>query len=88
LWPAELPEAIPTAFIGTPEDEFAINRVFLDRGARDSLAFVSLVWHPWSLARLDPEMRMLELTFRHARTLGLEAGTYADLLARVSSPTA
>jgi hypothetical protein len=88
LWPADLPEAIPTAFIKTPEDEFAINRVFLDRAARDSLGFVSLVWHPWSLGRLDPEMRMLELTFRHARALGLKERTYADLLAQVSGASA
>jgi hypothetical protein len=29
---------------------------------------------------------MLDLTFRHVRTLGLEAGTYADLLAALSDP--
>ncbi|MFB3880889.1 MAG: polysaccharide deacetylase family protein [Armatimonadota bacterium] len=84
LWPAELPEAIPASFIKTPEDEFAINRVFLERVARDALTFVSLVWHPWSLHRFDPEMRMLDLTFRHARELGLEPATYAGLLERVS----
>jgi hypothetical protein len=88
LWPAELPEAIPPAFVKTPEEEFAINRVFLDRAAGDPLTFVSLIWHPWSLHRFDPGMRMLELTFRHARTLGLEPGTYADLLARVSGTAA
>jgi peptidoglycan/xylan/chitin deacetylase (PgdA/CDA1 family) len=88
LWPAELPEAIPTAFVTTPEEEFAINHVFLDRAQQDSLTFVSLIWHPWSLGRFDPEMRMLELTLRHAHRLGLKTGTYADLLAQVSGASA
>ncbi len=84
LWPPEMPEAIPPRFIQTPEQEFAVNRVFLDQAAAASLTFVSLVWHPWSLARFDPEMRMLQLTFRHVRALGLEVGTYADLLSALS----
>jgi hypothetical protein len=84
LWPPEMPEAIPPGFVRTPEEESAVHRVFLDRAAAESLTFISLIWHPWSLARFDPEMRMLELTFRHVRALGLEEGTYADLLAKLS----
>ncbi len=80
LWPPQMPEAIPSGFLQTPEEEFAVNRIFLDRAAAESLAFVSLIWHPWSLAEFDPDMEMLELTFRRVRALGLEAGTYADLL--------
>jgi len=45
---------------------------------------VSLIWHPWSLHRFDPEMQMLELTFAHARKLGLTPCTYGDLLNRVA----
>jgi peptidoglycan/xylan/chitin deacetylase (PgdA/CDA1 family) len=88
LWPPEMPEAIPPGFVETPEDEFAVNRVFLDRAAAESLTFVSLIWHPWSLARFDPEMRMLDLTFSHVRALGLRPGAYADLLDRLSGPAA
>jgi len=83
LWPPSMPEAIPARFVATPEEEFNVNRVFLDRAAADGLAFVSLIWHPWSLARFDPETKMLHLTFEHARHLGLEPATYRDLLARV-----
>jgi len=83
LWPPEMPEAIPPAFLKTPEEEFGLNRVFIERAAAEGLSFVSLIWHPWSLARFDPEMRMLELTFGFVRDLGLEAGTYADLAARM-----
>ena len=79
LWPPEMPEAIPAGFIKTPEEELAVNRCFIDRAASQGLAFVSLVWHPWSLLRFDPTMRMLDLTFAHVRALGLRCGTYADL---------
>lgn len=84
LWPPDMPEAIPPTFIETPEEEFGLNRIFLDRAAADSLTFVSLIWHPWSLAEFDPEMQMLELTFSHVRALGLTACTYADLLRALS----
>jgi peptidoglycan/xylan/chitin deacetylase (PgdA/CDA1 family) len=87
LWPPEMPEAIPPGFLKTPEEEFALNRIFLDRAAEESLAFVSLIWHPWSLAEFDPDMEMLELTFRHVRDVGLDACTYADLLAKLAGPT-
>jgi len=85
LWPPEMPEAIPTGFITRPEEEFAINRAFLERAASEGLTFVSLVWHPWSLDAFDPDMRMIEMTFRHVHDLGLEPITYAELLRNVST---
>ena len=77
LWPPEMPEGIPEGFLKTPEEESALYRVFLDRAAADSLPFVSLVWHPWSLDAFDPDMRMLDQTFGAAREIGLEPTTYA-----------
>lgn len=84
LWPPEMPEAIPPGFIATPEEEFAINRVFLERAASGGMTFVSLIWHPWSLNAFDPDMKMLDLTFTHARSLGLRPATYAGLFQQVS----
>jgi peptidoglycan/xylan/chitin deacetylase (PgdA/CDA1 family) len=85
LWPPTMPEAIPSGFISTPTEEFAINRVFLEHAAAEDINFVSLIWHPWSLDAFDPDMEMLELTFTHAREIGLEPCTYADLFQHVSS---
>jgi peptidoglycan/xylan/chitin deacetylase (PgdA/CDA1 family) len=85
LWPPEMPESIPSSFISTPAEEFAINRVFLERAAETGLIFVSLIWHPWSLNAFDPEMKMLELTFAFVRELGLTPCTYADLFRCVSA---
>ena len=84
LWPSPMPEAIPSQFVRTPGDEFEINRIFLEKAIQTDKPHVSLIWHPWSLHSFDPEMRMLELTFAHARRLGLKPGTYADLLRRVA----
>jgi hypothetical protein len=83
LWPSPMPEAIPSQFVRTPGDEFEINRIFLEKAIETNKPHVSLIWHPWSLYSFDPEMRMLELTFAHARQLGLKPCTYADLLRRV-----
>jgi len=80
LFPPLYPEAIPDGFISTPAEEFRWNnRVFIDRAISDNAMFVSLVWHPWSLAMFDPEMRMLETTFEYVREQGLEPTTYAGL---------
>ena len=84
LWPPVMPEAIPKSFLSTPEEEFEVNRIFLDKAAAQKLAFVSLIWHPWSLDSFDPEMKMLELTFDHVRRLDLEPCTYSDLYEDVS----
>ena len=85
LWPPVFPEGVPATFVSTPEDEFSVNRVFLEEAASKNMTFVSLIWHPWSLGSFDPEMKMLELTFDHVRTLGLEACTYVDLCDRLSN---
>jgi len=79
-WPMPFPEAVPLRGrpIETPEEEFAINRVFIDRAVEQKLPYVSLIWHPWSLGRFDPGMKMLELTFSYVRELGLEPTTYSD----------
>jgi len=83
LWPPESPDLIPTAFIQTPEDEFDINRRLIERAVETEATFVSLIWHPWSLRRFDPGMRMLEMTFDFVADAGLEKTTYAGLCDRV-----
>lgn len=83
LWPPEMPEAIPPSFISTPEEEFAVNRVFLEKAATENLESVSLIWHPWSLDAFDPDMKMLELTFAFVHELELETSTYQDLFQHV-----
>jgi peptidoglycan/xylan/chitin deacetylase (PgdA/CDA1 family) len=79
LWPPAMPEATPPGFLQTPAEEFAVHRVFLDKALADRLTFVSLIWHPWSLGKFDPPMRMLEMVFDRVRESGLQPCTYAGL---------
>jgi len=84
LFPPDMPEAIPSDYVKTAEEEFAFNnRPFIDRAIRDDAPLVSLIWHPWSLHQFDPDMRMLEITFTYARKQRLAVGRFADLLNEV-----
>jgi hypothetical protein len=86
LFPSPMPEAVPKDYVKTPEEEFAVNnKPFIDRAARDGMPHVSLIWHPWSLHRFDPDMRMLELTFSYVREQNLSTGTFATLLAQLQN---
>jgi peptidoglycan/xylan/chitin deacetylase (PgdA/CDA1 family) len=76
-WPSPFPEAVPLGPIHTPEEEFAINKLFIDKAVALELPYVSLIWHPWSLGQFDPAMTMLKRTFAYVRELGLEPTTYA-----------
>jgi len=87
-FPPTLPETIPSKFIETPAEEFAINKIVIDKARKIDLPHVSLIWHPWSLDLFDPEMRMLEMTFQYVRDQGMELGTYAELADRCSQAAA
>lgn len=84
LFPPLMPEAIPDDYVQTPEEEFAVNnKPFIDKAISDSMTYVSLVWHPWSLNMFDPQMKMLDMTFAYVRKLDMPTVTFSDLLAEV-----
>lgn len=84
LFPSAMPEAIPTDYVKTPEEEFAVNnKPFIDKAIAQNMPHISLIWHPWSLDVFDPEMRMLEITFRYIQERNLPAGTFSDLWAEL-----
>jgi len=86
LFPSPMPEAMAAKYIETPEEEFALNcKTFIDRAIATNAGYISLIWHPWSLHRFDPEMRMLNLTFSYVREKGLPAGRYAGYAKRLSA---
>ena len=77
LFPPDMPETIPGGYVTSPEEEFAVNnRPFIDRALRDAMPLVSLIWHPWSLHRLDPEMRMLDITFDYVASQDIDTATF------------
>jgi hypothetical protein len=78
LYPAPIPEAQIADYVKTPEEEFNVHRVFIDHAVKQGAGHVSLIWHPWSLHRFDPEMTMVDMTFQCVRELGLPVGTFQD----------
>jgi hypothetical protein len=68
---SEFLEVTPSTVIFFLEDEWAINRIFMEKASSENLCLVSLIWHPWSLATFDLEMKMLEYAFAGAREIGL-----------------
>jgi hypothetical protein len=84
-WPSPFPEAVPLKPVSTPQEEFEVHRLFIDRAVALGLPYVSLIWHPWSLMRFDPQMKMLALTFSYVRDRGLEPTTFAAERQRLSA---
>ena len=77
LFPHPMPEAAATRFVKTPQEEFEMHRCFIDKAADRGAGHVSLIWHPWSLHRFDPEMKMLELMFKNVGGRSMAACTFA-----------
>ena len=90
LFPPAMPEAIPNDYITTPEEEVRYNnRPFIEKAVREEFPLVSLIWHPWSLHRFDPEMKMLDLTFSYVREQRIETKTFNQAYVQViGSPSA
>lgn len=82
LWPPIYPEFELSGYVQTPQEEFDVHKFFIDKAHSGASSYASLVWHPWSLGKFDPEMRMLDLLFSYTRSQGLEADTFKGLLAR------
>lgn len=76
-YPHPMPEANLSKLLESPQEEFKLDRVFIDKAVDDRMTNVSLVWHPWSLDRFDPDMTMVDLVFRYVRERGLPTATYA-----------
>ena len=46
---------------------------FPNKAIELGLPYVSLIWHPCSLERFDPKMKMLKLLFAFVQEIGMEA---------------
>ena len=86
LWPPVYPEHVVTGFVKTPREEFEVHRFFIRKACESGLPYATPIWHPWSLGRFDPEMRMLRVVFEYVRSNGLECATFAGLCERLAAP--
>jgi hypothetical protein len=75
-FPQPYPELVPLKPIQTPEEEFELYALYIARARKLGLPYVSFIWHPWSLYRFDPEMRMLDMLFDYVQQIGMEPSTF------------
>jgi peptidoglycan/xylan/chitin deacetylase (PgdA/CDA1 family) len=85
LFPHPMPEAAATDYVRTPQQEFDMHRLFLDKAVATGIGHVSLIWHPWSLHRFDPQMNMLEMVFGHVRQGNLPVSTFGQYAAMLQA---
>ena len=85
VWPSIPRWGIPDRIPRTPEEEFAVQRVWVDRALALGLDYVSPVYHPHSVYRMSPDCRVVELLMRHAKQEGMAATTYGGLYHAYSS---
>ncbi len=79
-WPSVYPPAaIPKDFVKTPQEEFEVNKCFLELAKKENKQHLTLAWHPWSLGKMDNGMKVLDLTFSYVRRQGFKTGTFRDL---------
>ncbi|OGV80348.1 MAG: hypothetical protein A3K19_04180 [Lentisphaerae bacterium RIFOXYB12_FULL_65_16] len=80
LWPPVYPEMeLLHGYVRTPQEEFNVHRFFVDRAVADKVEYVTLIWHPWSLDRFDPQTQMLELLFDYIARQGIGFARFEDL---------
>jgi len=82
LWPPLYPDCALPGYVETPQEEFEVHAYFVDKAISEGFEYVNLVWHPWSLGKFDPEMKMLDLLFTYCRDNDVGFGRFDGLLAR------
>ena len=78
-WPTPLRWGIPSRPTQTPEEEFAVQKVWLNKAIEFKLDYFSPVYHPHSVYRSDPSCRVIELLMRHVREREIPTTTYSEL---------
>jgi peptidoglycan/xylan/chitin deacetylase (PgdA/CDA1 family) len=81
-WPPVLSWGIPRRPPSTPEEEYAVQRVWVQRAVELELDYISPVYHPHSVYRMTPDCRSIELVMRHLAEEGIPTTTYTALYER------
>lgn len=84
-WPPVLRWGIPNRAPRTPEEEFDVQRAWIDRAAELRLDFVSPVYHPHSILQMSTDCRVVDLLMRYVRQADIETTTYSALYEQYSA---
>ncbi len=78
-WPRYVDWGIPRRPPETPEEEFQVQKAWIDRGRELDLDYVSLVYHPHSIYAMSPDCKTVELIMQHVKEHGIPVTTYTAL---------
>jgi peptidoglycan/xylan/chitin deacetylase (PgdA/CDA1 family) len=71
-WPPIVPWGVPPAPPETPEEEFAVWRLGADYVLKSGLRVYQPTLHPWSICRMSPDARQIDLLLGYVRDQGME----------------
>jgi peptidoglycan/xylan/chitin deacetylase (PgdA/CDA1 family) len=78
LFPHPLPDAALTGYITTVEEEVNIHTAVINKALSTDKGHSTLIWHPWSLHKFDPEMKMVDSILTYVKEKGMEASTFDE----------
>ncbi len=70
------------------QEDFEAAKPWIDYAVEQGMTFVGLCYHPWSLYRLDPECKTVDLLLAYLKSRGIEVVTYTQLYERLAGQTA
>jgi len=84
-WPPVMSWGIPSSPPKTPEEEAAVQKVWMEKATSLDLDYLSLVYHPHSIYHMSTDCRTIRLLIEAVRELGMQTTTYAGLYEYYSS---
>jgi len=78
-WPRYVEWGIPRRPVKNPEEEFEVQKMWIDHAVQLGLDYVSLVYHPCSIFRMSPDCRIIEHMMRYVTDQSIPATTYTQL---------
>lgn len=84
-WPRFLEWGIPRRPAETPEEEFEVQKVWIDKALALGLDYLSLIYHPHSIYRISPDCRSIELIMKYLIDRGVSTTTYTAMYQRYAA---
>lgn len=78
-WPPILSWGVPNRPPQTPEEEFEVQKVWIERALAEKLDYISLVYHPHSIYRMSQDCRIIALLINYLRQRNIATTTYHAL---------
>ncbi len=84
MFPPIYPFALPPGPVRNAQEDFEAAKPWIDYAVEQNLTFVGLCYHPWSLYRLDPQCKTIDLLLGYLHARGVKVVSYTELYEMVS----